>query len=164
MSRLIELKPINEIIAAIQAEAEKDIQQIVESMRKQTADTIRRIELNRQAAALLDAAGFDLDLPWYVSGAYLTLDLGFFPQNRKGNMALAEKLRLVRNTLGDPLGAPSKGLSSDQKRMEYSYTPEAWPGLTVKFSRRLPKPKPGQQLKCKVVTHRSTYKTLVCER
>lgn len=158
MARHIELRPINDIIVDIRRETEEEIQRSTQSARQRAEDRIRAVELNRQAFALLDAAGFDLYLAEYLKGTSYTLDLGYFPQTKAGNKALVESLRKVRVTLGCRLENEGKEIADCKKKhITYTLKPVDFPNIRVTFERRLP---PGA--KCRIVTQRNTYRSLVC--
>lgn len=170
MARQVELRPINDIIARVKEEGETSLKRCVERIRKETEDTIARIERNRQVLADLDAAGIELHLYEWMRGDSVSIDLGFFPSTKKGNRELASKLRAIRDILGCRLGEPAKDLANARKRhVGFTYHPEAFPGIRVTFQRKLP-PTPKRSLtngkpqpRCRIVTQRSTYKTLVCD-
>lgn len=153
------LRPINDIIAKIRAEAERDIVNNAKYLREAAERKIARVETNRRALALLDGAGFDLDLPEWHSGSNYTLDLGFFPNTRAGHRALAEKVRAVRLALDCRL-APGGKQVDDAKKGTVTFTldPVDFPGIEVAYTRRLPR-----SAKCKIVRERRTVTTLVCE-
>lgn len=158
MARVIELRPIGDIIADIRKETDEEIERSAKYARERAEDRIRAVELNRQAFALLDAAGFDLSLDSYLKGTSYTLALGYFPQTKAGNAALVETLRRVRVTLGCRLENEGKDIGDCKKRhITYTLKPVEFPNINVTFQRRL-----SRGAKCKIVTQRSTYKSLVC--
>jgi hypothetical protein len=172
------LPPINDIIAKIRAEAKATAdgaaQRAIEAAKDAIAygeEKVAKVERNRQAFADLDAAGFTLpeSLEWR-SGAWADIELGFFPSTKTGNRELREKIKAVRQALDCSLGTPGKSLRDGKKRLiAFVYSPEAYPGLTIEFERKLPRPRkgataPAGKIRCRIVTTRRIDRQLVCER
>lgn len=117
------------------------------------------VEMNRQAAAMLDGAGINLYLPRWMKGHRIEVDLGFFPSTRKGNRALADAVRTVRLALGCRFQDGGKDVADEKKKwVQFTLIPVNYPDVRVHYCRKLPR-----QAKCRIVKQRSVYTTLVCE-
>jgi hypothetical protein len=156
--RKVELLPIQEVIDNLKAECEQHIRSEVDYYRKSLAERIEKVERNRPVWALLDAAGIDMYLSKHTT-CDTDIELGFFPSTKAGSRELADKLRLIRGILECKLGLPSKRVANDKKgHIAFTLSPDAYPGIDICYTRRLPK-----GAKCKIVTQRSVYRSLVCE-
>jgi len=141
------------------AEAEKEAAGAAERYLRWATEKVKNIEDNRRAFAMLDAAGIDLQLYSWDRGANYEINLGFFPSTRIGSRALADKLRTIRVALDCKLGQPEKGVVDDKRaHLQFTIHPVDFTGIKIRYERRLPK-----GAKCRIVTQRSTYRTLVCE-
>jgi len=159
MARVIALKPINEIVAKLRERYDRDAAEAVERYKRYGDEAIAKVDNNRRAFAMLDAAGIDLQLYEWDNGVCATIDLGFFPSTRAGSRALADKLRTIRVALESKLGLPEKGIVDDKRaHLRFTICPVDFPEIKIVYQRRLPK-----GAKCKIVTTRSTYRSLVCE-
>jgi hypothetical protein len=157
--RNIQIHPISEVIADVDRQTEEWIA----NHRHNAAEDKRRIELNYQAAALLDAAGFDLDLPSYASMKHVKVDLGQKPWTKRGKAEFCRRLNLIRRTLDCPLKPDGKCLASSRGRgrwLQVTLRPTEFPGVKVTYQEKLPK---GPQVRCKIVRRKYSYKELVCE-
>lgn len=157
--RNIELRPISTIVDEIREKAKKDAETAYRRALEYAEERIVMIERNRQAFALLDAAGIDLALPSWTSGAGTEIDLGFFPSTKAGNRELAAKIRLIRLTLDCQLKQEGKDLADPKRRhVTLTLVPVEFPGIRINYQRKLAK-----NAKCKIVRRKSVYSTLVCE-
>jgi hypothetical protein len=157
--RQINWAPINNVVSDLRREAQEEIVRTTKRVLDAVEGRIRMVELNRQAVALLDAAGFDFQISNWNRGSHVSLDLGFFPHSASGNRKLAEKIRLIHQTLGCKTTAEGKDVADgEKKRVEFVRKPVLFPGLTIKWQRRL-----RSTDKCKIVRSRSTYRSLVCQ-
>ena len=111
---------------------------------------------------MLDAAGFDIKLYYWAHGDDFKVELGFLPSTKKGSRELADKLRAIRHIIDAKLGLPSKQLENCSKKggshVLFTISPPDYPGMEITYTRKLPK---GS--KCKIVTTRNVYRSLVCE-
>ena len=154
------IRPLFDVIDEINVRMNHNIKSSVENHRRIAAITIKAVEQNRQAFALLNAAGFDINVGNWEDGSEFTLDLGYFANNKKDNRKLAEQVRKVRMALDCHLNNEGKSLSDASKRLvRYNLQPVDFPGIRVVFRRKLP----AGAKKCRIVTSRSSYKSLVCE-
>jgi hypothetical protein len=159
MARSIELRPMQEIVDKIRQEARAQAESVAKGIVDEAEERIGRLESTRRGLAMLDCSGFDLQLREYQTGASIEVDLGFFPLTRGGNRRLAEQLRRVRIALDCRLAYHGKD-DGDPRRgtVRFHFRPVDFPGVTVRYERKIPK---GS--KCKWVTRRSTYRTLICQ-
>lgn len=161
--RNVQWRPLDEAVSKVREEARQRARQVAEAYLKDAEETVQRMEQNRQAAALLDAAGFDLDLPEWSNGSRFHVDLGFFPQTKAGRKALAKAWRTVRLALGcrlDKNGELSVDDAKKQTVVQY-LVPTDFPGVRVKYTTKLRR---GGKCRFVVRTERSKDVRLVCER
>ncbi len=165
MERRIDWKPINDIIQGIR---EREVEGIASSIRfwkEQTIRDIERVESNRLACALLDGAGFNLDISSWERGISVELELGFFPRTRAGLALMAQTIRNVRVALGvKKLTQTGKKIADEKKKtILVKLGCDDFPGLTINYS--IKEPKHGVNgVKCRIVKRRVTQTELVCER
>jgi len=161
MGRSIALRPINDIIAEMRKNHEESVRNTVEYMNNEFRETIARIESNRLAFAMLDAAGIDLELPEWKRGASHDIELGYFPSTKAGNRELAGKLNTIRRALESPLQKESQHLEDAKKRLiKIKLAVKDFPGLAVYYIRKLPA---KGKAKCRLVRERTTTVRLVCD-
>jgi hypothetical protein len=159
VGRLVAWASVAELEAQARHDSAENGRRHAEWLARELAEKLERIHQTRQAAALLDAAGVDLYLPDYHSGARLTLDLGFFKRTRAGNAALAAALGVIRRALGCRLERAGKDVHSAQENtVEITMRPSLFPAVKLKFQRRV-----NKHDRCKIVRSRSTFASLVCE-
>ena len=158
--RRIDLRPISEIVDWVRQGALKEAQEMYDNALTRGEEKVRKIETNRQAFALLDAAGYNLELSQWHSGSYYHLKLGHFKNTKKDGKKLSEEVRKLRLVLGCRLENAGKTASMDvDGAVEFRLKPKDFPGLTIEFTRPLKK-----GAKCKLVRQRGgSYTTLVCE-
>jgi hypothetical protein len=119
VSRLVELRPLDDVIADIRDRAEQRRKEFLAYLAKETEEHIALVEQNRQACALRDGAGIDLELPSWNRGMSVRIDLGFFPWTKAGRRRLRDQLIAIRKAL-------------DVKKLKMTSKSEAdeFPGIT----------------------------------
>lgn len=155
--RNIQLRSINDIMALEEAELEETIA----NFRHNARERQRQIELNFQAAALLDGAGVDLEIPEWTRLYHLHVELGDKPYLKKQwreRDQFVKKLNTIRHALGCPLKFHAKQASPDGKRVLVTLAPTAYPHVRIRYAEKL-----RRGSKCKVVTRCYKSKELVCE-
>lgn len=152
------LRSVEEICMAIQEEMARRLADMASFYDKEAAEQIKAVTKNRPLILKLEEAGYNLDLYESSKGHQFTIDLGFFPSTKTGNQLLAAAVRNVRSVIGCRLKHVGNNLG-DSKKDHIKAVLEAvdYPGVQVSFSRKAKK-----GLKCKIVTVKSSYKTLVC--
>jgi hypothetical protein len=151
------LRTIDEACAKI----DHDVENMVSYYRERGRERKRHVELNYQAAALLDAAGYDLGLGQYSHMEWLNVDLGRMPDRKRERKTFVLKLAELRHILDCPLKFNGRSLASEKGQwVEVRLQPTDFPTVTVRYQQRLPR-KAGQ--KCKVVTRRYSERVLVCD-
>ncbi len=161
LPKTVNLKPVNDIIAKVRETALEDAKRSYQRRIEDGDGAIKRIETLRRVFADLCAAGFTLHLDDWERGANYTLDLGMFKKTKKGNAALNHAWKRLRSLF--KLGTPSRS-AVGKDTIRFTYEPEETPGLCITFYRKADKEKDGKQPKCRIVTHKSVYHSLVCER
>ena len=158
MSKFTELEDINVFADKARQEAINRVRETVKYAREEAKRKVERAQTTRAALELLDAAGIDLDQYCY-GNTYVSMSLGFFPMTSTGNRKLAAAIRRIRQALGCQVRMEGKSLGDAKKKLvTFSLTPVNFPTVDVSYSRKLPK-----NAKCKIVTQRSVYRSLVCE-
>jgi hypothetical protein len=153
-----DLMTIDEACARI----DRDVENMVDYYRERGRERKRHVELNYQAAAMLDAAGYDLGLCKWSHMEWLNVDLGRMPEGKRERAKFVRKLAELRQVLGCPLKFDGRSLASSKGAwVEVKLKPVDWPSISIRYQQRLPR-KDGQ--KCKVVTRRYTERVLVCDR
>lgn len=156
MSILNSLKPLDQYAAEIRRSTIVDAREYIKRARERVKENIEKARLNREAIGKLETAGIEVS-DFHTTYAYVTL--GYFPQTKSGNANLAEAVRKVRLALGSPLKMHDKDVGNTKtKTVVFTLVAEKYPMIRVRFERKLPK-----GAKCRIVTQRSTYKTLVCD-
>ncbi len=162
MSAIVEsnrMLSINKAVEEVRANTESNIKNSIEYHRRTEKETIAEIETCRLAALLLESAGIEFDTGWCKNGRIVRIELGFFTTTGKGNARLAFAVRRIREALGCRLKLEGKEIASEKKKhIQFSLQPEAFPGVEVRYTRRLDK-----SMKCKIVSRRSYHKALECE-
>jgi hypothetical protein len=130
---------------------EREIASAAERCRKQYAATMKRLEGNRQAAALLSAEGFTVLTHswWGADGENLRVDLGDGVSPR-GQKKCAEELLRIARCLRCHFEESSETIDDDHSRrriVRAVLTPADFPGVSVVHTTRLPK----KEGKCRVV-------------
>jgi hypothetical protein len=152
-----DLRTIDENCARI----DRDVEGMISYYREQGRERRRKVELNYQAAALLDAAGYDLGLSQWSHMEWITVDLGRVPERKRERAAFVLKLAELRRLLDCPLKFQGRSLAGERGQwVEVRLKPADFPGVTVTYQQRLLR-KAGQ--KCKIVTRRVVERVLVCE-
>jgi hypothetical protein len=157
MSKLLENLPTLEAFAAeVRQKTLEDARQYVKNVRENAKERLEKARQVREALMKLDAEGIEVA---HFTTTYAFVSLGFFPANKGGNRRLAEGVRKVRLALGCPLTQDGKEVNDAKKRLvTITLRAAAFPTVRVQFERRLPK-----GTKCRIVRHRSSYTTLVCD-
>lgn len=151
-----QLTPLGELAERFRREAEEEIDRAAERCRERARARIEKAETNRQALALLDGAGVAVS---YASDTMTTLKLGFFPNTKKGNAEMAQKVRQVREALGCAIKLAYKEVDDAKKQLIcLTLKPADYPTVCIDIVRKL-----GKKAKCRIVRQKSVYSTLVCE-
>jgi hypothetical protein len=129
----------------------REIEAAAERCRKTYADTMKRLEDNRQAAALLSAEGFTVLTHswWGEDGENLRVDLGD-GVSPKGQKKCAEALLRIARALRCHFEESTEsidGQHSKRRIVQAVLTPADFPGVTVTHTTRLPK----KEGKCRIV-------------
>ncbi len=157
---LYNLQPMEEAIAKIRKEEKEEAKRAVEYTKTRADEKIAALELHRQAIINLDGANYTPKVPYYSAGEYATIDLGLFNHTKADNKRLAEELRKIQVVLG--CRVKNDGYQEDdaeQKTVVWTWKPVDFPGISIKFQRRLRKSD-----KCKYVKEKRTSWNLVCAR
>jgi hypothetical protein len=85
------------------------------------------------------------------SGSYLSLTVK------------QEDLTRVYRALGRLRKSHHNLEDSTKKTIRVTLKCEAYPRVTIEYVRKMPKPKPGEQPKCRIVRKRVMTATLVCD-
>lgn len=133
----------------LRANMNRDIEAADERLRKTYRDTMKRLEDNRQAAALLSAEGFTVltDSWWGEEGETIRVDLG---DGVKEPSRVADDLLRIARALRCHFETSSETIDDVHSRrriVRAVLTPADFPGVTVVHTTRLPK----REGKCKIV-------------
>lgn len=159
------LPNINEQVARLRKEYREELRSHRRLYRENLRVRIANIESNRQAAALLDAAGFEVGTSSYGEpGEWLYVKLGDGYSTRANQRRVEAAKLLIAQTLGCHLEEYDKKVSNGRKReVTITLRPSKFPGVRVEFLAKLP-----PEARCKIVKNRhrsSSYVTydVVCE-
>ena len=155
--RSVTVVPLSKMADNARAEVERSHQRELEYVEERIAQMAKL----RQAMMILDSIP---EVSLNVSAwneSYFTLKLGFIPHVRAATRQLADTLRAIRKALGCSLGKPAMDLEDgDAKVVSFTFSPVEWPGVYIKFYRRMPR---ASKCRCRIVTERLITKRLVCE-
>jgi hypothetical protein len=130
---------------------EREIASAAERCRKAYADTMKRLEDNRQAAALLSAEGFTVLTHswWGEDGENLRVDLGDGVSPKGQKKCAAELLRIARalQCHFEESSEAIDDLHSKRRIVRAVLTPADFPGAAIVHTTRLPREKG----KCRIV-------------
>jgi len=145
-------------ISAITEQQQSECESYVNNIRQSYTEKVKQIEENFQAAALLDAAGIPLDIHEYSTLHYLHVELGERGRSQKDRRAFVQTLHTIREALGCRLTVRNKDTASGKNRVQITLVPVDWQGVSIRYTERLPR-----SAKCRIVTRKSSYRTLICE-
>jgi hypothetical protein len=156
MSKLSDLPTLDKFAAEVRQKTLEEARAYVKNLRENANERIEKAKQTREALQLLEAAGVEVT---HLHPTYAYLELGYFPMTKSGNAALAAAVRKVRLALGCQLTQDGKEVN-DAKKQLVTVTLRAakYPSVRVQFERKLPR-----GAKCRIVRHRSSYTTLVCD-
>ena len=138
------------------ARVDRDLAQNIAWHTEQAKRTKARIEENYQAAALLDGAGIPLDLSSYSRMEYVTIKLG-----RRTEKQRARLLRTIRELLECPLRFGGKDVAEGKGQwVVVRLEPRDYSGITITYEQKIPR---KANVKCRIVTTKTTTRRLVCE-
>ena len=84
---------------------------------------------------------------------------GSFHSTGAGNRKLAKAVRGIRKALDCQVKLDEKDLADAKKKLvSITLRPVTFPTVRIRYTRKLPK-----TAKCRIVTHRSIYRSLVCD-
>jgi hypothetical protein len=130
---------------------EREIEAATRRCRKTYHDTMKRLEDNRQAAALLASEGFEVltNSWWGEEGETIRVDLGDGVSPGGQRKCAADLLRIARclRCHFEESSETIDDLHSKRRIVRAVLTPADFPGVTVVHTTRLPKEKG----KCKIV-------------
>jgi hypothetical protein len=155
MGNRFDLPSLEALSASILRERDECIVRATQCHRENAEQQLRKAVANRLAVQLLDAAGVELS---HVSGQRCKIDLGYFKNTKDGGAALAAAVRNIREVLGCRLTRDDMDVDDAEKRIVViTLRPTDFPSVEVRFRRRLPR-----SAKCRIVRHRSSYTSIVC--
>src|SRR5262245_16344084 len=151
----LNLRPLPDIVEDFLKEGREEAERSYKAALDRAQDRIKKAESTRLALALLDGEALAVT---YASTTYAEIELGFFPSTASGNRRLAEAVRGIRDALGR-LRVDNKDVADAKKRRVcVTLRPVDFPTVRVVYTRKLPK-----GARCRIVRHRSSYTSLVCE-
>ncbi len=162
-----QLPNINDQITSLRRAHDAEMREIRQSRQEALARRIASLEANRQACALLDAAGIELfQYDWAEPCESIQIRLGDAYASRTDRKRVQGTLKLIAATLGCHLDENGKYIRDGKRRVvEITLRPAKYPGIAITYADRLPKDGNGR---CKIVKSRrkkSSYVDydLVCE-
>jgi hypothetical protein len=144
------LKPLDEMIAKIKADAEDRKVETLKGIDAGVAESIQNLESTRLALALLLAEGvIDVKMGEWNPGESAWIDLGLCPKTKAGRITWGARFRAVKRALGAFSPHYDSYLADARRKLiEVVLTPLDFPTIRVKYQRRFI---PGA--KCRIVKH-----------
>ncbi len=161
VQQLVALGTPEEAVSRYRQQEEENITRSVAWQRKEIERGAERIRANLGVlSALVQIDGIDLSI--WGRGRTIYVNLGMMPRKRAERAAFLARLRAVRVALGCKLSIESKTLEDPKTRTVETVlgNREAFPGVEVKFTSRLPT-RGLKALKCRIV--KTTSYHLACE-
>jgi hypothetical protein len=156
MSKFVNLPTIDQFAAECRKNAIESVRRSVQYAREEARTKVENARQTRMALERLDAAGIEVAC---YGNTYVHIDLGFFHSTGTGNRKLAEAVRGIRKALGCQVKMDEKDLADAKKKLvTITLRPVIFPTVRIRYTRKLPK-----TAKCRIVTHRSIYRSLVCD-
>jgi hypothetical protein len=156
MSKFVNLPTIDQFAAECRKNAIESVRRSVQYAREEAKQKVENAKQTRMAMERLDAAGIEVSC---YGNTYVHIDLEFFHSTGAGNRKLAEAVRGIRKALGCQVKMDEKDLADAKKKLvAITLRPVNYPTVRIRYTRKLPK-----TAKCRIVTHRSIYRSLVCD-
>lgn len=161
MAGNIHLRPINDIIAEVNASCAHSIALAIQNLEQQRVETIALIEQNRLVLPEIQEVWPDLDLRQWERGDYIQISLGEQPAGKKARAAFNARLVALRTILGSLKVSGKDVCDGRRKLLEVCLTPPAYPGIRIRYRTKLPK---GAKCRIERTRHRAYIShNLVCD-
>ena len=156
MSKFVNLPTIDQFAAECRKNAIETVRRSVLYAREDAKKKVEDAKQTRMAMERLDAGSIEVAC---YGNTYVHIDLGFFHSTGAGNRKLAKAVRGIRKALDCQVKLDEKDLADAKKKLvSITLRPVNFPTVRIRYTRKLPK-----TAKCRIVTHRSVYRSLVCD-